>query len=173
MKLLVAVLAVFAFAGCAAPGPSPTVTPSPTAELAAWRLVAAADRSSEWAYSVHAAKSDAEWSALWGQLSPGLAEPAIDFGREFAAVFADGSGGPGNCSERRLDGVVIDVQTSLIYAEISDPLAPRNCDAMLGGSSIFVVAIARSSLPLVPFTLRLGRTRTCGDCPDQITVDLR
>ena len=172
MKVLAAIVAAIALGACAGPGPTPaaSATPGPAAP---WRLVAAADRDARWAYSVHAATSAAEWSALWAELSPGLEEPSIDLATEIAAVFADGTGGPGNCSERRLDGVVIDVENGLVFSRISDPLGPRACDAMLGGSSIFVVALARAALPASPFVLRLGEEQRCADCPEQITVDLR
>jgi len=169
-------IALVISAACAAPGPTSTPTAGPTATatlepVGAWRLVAAADRASDWAYSVHAATTAAEWSDLWGRLSPGLDVPRVDFATEIATVFADGTGGPGNCSERRLDGVVIDVAAAVVYSEISDPLAPRSCDAMLGGSSIFVVAVQRAALPPSPFTLQLGRQPNCNGCPERITVN--
>jgi hypothetical protein len=97
--------------------------------------------------------------------------PPADFENEVVAVFADGTGGPGNCSERRLDGVVFDRQAKLVYAKIVDPLAPRSCDLMLGGSSAFAVALSRAALPVSPFTLQLQEQRIGGD-QDQITVDL-
>jgi hypothetical protein len=162
---------------CAGPAPStgPTATASGTGEPTAdpavvWHLVAAFDRGAEWAYSVRAATTEDEWSALWAELSPGLEAPAIDFPAEIVAVFADGTGGPGNCSERRLDGVGIDVPRELVYARISDPLAPRGCDAMLGGASVFVVALARAALPPMPFTLQLRDPLQCCEDTGRITV---
>ena len=178
--VLIAVLVV-ACAGPTLPSPtaSPTLRPSatPTAQptidpAVGWRLVAAVDRGPQFAYSVRAATSAVEWSTLWNELSPGLDEPEIDFETDIAVVFAEGTGGPGNCSERRLDRVVIDGERGLVYSEISDPLAPRGCDAMLGGSSVFVVALARAILPASPFTLQLHATETCVGCgTESITVD--
>jgi hypothetical protein len=175
------VLLGLAVAACAAPvstaQPSPTASggPStvPTIDAAVgWQLIAAGDRSSDLAYSVHFAKSADQWAALWADLSPGLPLPAVDFNNEVVAVFADGTGGPGNCSERRLDGVVIDAGNRLVYAKIVDPLQPRNCDSMLGGSSMFVVALLRSALPASPFALQLSEQRLGAGEQDQITVDL-
>jgi len=144
----------------------PTIDPA-----IGWQLIAAGDRRSDFAYSVHFAKSADEWAQLWGRLSPGQAVPEVDFSSEVVAVFADGTGGPGNCSERRLDGVVFDTQAKLVYAKIVDPLQPRDCDSMLGGSSIFAVALSRAALPASPFTLQLQQQRIGGD-QDQISVDL-
>lgn len=135
-----------------------------------WRLVSAIQRDAGWAYTVRAATTQAEWSALWLELSPGLEEPAIDHASEIAVVFAEGNGGPGNCDEVRLDDVVIDVSTRLVFSRTSDPLAPRNCDAMLGGSSVFVVALSRAALPPTPFDVQLHEQPT-GPETDRITVD--
>jgi len=145
----------------------PTIDPA-----IGWQLIAAGDRSSDVAYSVHFAKSADEWAQLWGQLSPGQAVPEVDFSSEVVAVFADGTGGPGNCSERRLDGVVIDARNKLVYAKIVDPLQPRECDSMLGGSSIFAVALLRNALPQSPFELQLAEQRLGAGEQDRMTVDL-
>jgi hypothetical protein len=135
-----------------------------------WRLVSAIQRGPNWAYTVRVATNQAEWSALWAELSPGLEEPAIDDASEIAVVFAEGNGGPGNCDEVRLDDVVIDVSTRLVFSRTSDPLAPRNCDAMLGGSAVFVVALSRAALPPTPFDVQLHEQPT-GPETDRITVD--
>lgn len=147
--------------------------PGPWANLPAgdgWRLVSAVERDSNWAYTVRAATTQEHWSALWTEMSPGLPEPPIDFATDIAAIFGEATGGPGNCSERRLDDVVIDVPRELVYARISDPLAPRGCDDMLGGASIFVVALARAALPPMPFTLQLRDPLQCCEDTGRITV---
>jgi hypothetical protein len=180
VKLRLLALSIL-FAACAATAPtaqpsapsSPSPSTLPTIDPAiGWQLIAAGDRGSDLAYSVHLAKSAHEWTELWGQLSPGLPVPPVNFETEVAAVFADGTGGPGNCSERRLDTVVIDRQAQLVYAKISDPLAPRNCDSMLGGSSMFAVALLRDALPASPFTLQFAQQRLGAGQQDQMTVDL-
>lgn len=135
-----------------------------------WRLVSAIQRGPNWAYTVRVATNRAEWSALWSELSPGLAEPEIDFGTNIAALFGDATGGPGNCDEVRLDDVAIDGNSAHVFSRTSDPLAPRGCDLMLGGSAVFVVALSRAALPPTPFDVQLHEQPT-GPETDRITVD--
>jgi hypothetical protein len=135
-----------------------------------WRLVSAIQRGPQWAYTVRVAASQAEWSVLWAELSPGLAEPGISFVSEIAVLFADGTGGPGSCDEVRLDDVAIDVNNALVFSRTSDPLAPRGCDLMLGGSAVFIVAVARDALPPTPFTVQLHDPLPCCNDTGRITV---
>lgn len=134
-----------------------------------WRLVAAVERNGSWAYSVHAATSSAEWSALWAQLSPGLDEPTLDFENEIAVVFGEGIGS--SCREVRLDDVVIDIAQARVSSRMSDPLAPRICTADLAGAAVFVVAVARAALPRTPFTLQLHDPLACCEDTGRIMVD--
>ena len=119
-----------------------------------------------------------KWRSRWtsgpscgASCHPASLLPPADFEREVVAVFADGTGGPGNCSERRLDGVVFDTQASLCTPRSLTHSLPRSCDLMLGGSSVFAVALSRAALPVSPFTLQLQEQRIGGD-KDQVTVDL-
>ena len=124
------------------------------------------------AYSVAYAADAAAWDELWAAVAPGSAPPALDLASEIVALFADGIGS--SCPELRLDGVVVDQAAGRVYSRISDPLAPRICTADLAGSAVFVVAIERDALPPSPFTLALSeQPMTCGDCADELTIDLR
>jgi hypothetical protein len=146
--------------------------PGPWANRAAgdgWRLVSAIQRDENWADTVRAAVSQAEWSALWAGLSPGLAEPVIDFASEIAVLFADGTAG--GCVEVRLDDVAIDVNRALVSSRTSDPLAPRGCDLIPSGSAVFIVALARDALPATPFTIQLHDPLPCCNDTGRITVE--
>lgn len=90
---------------------------------------------------------------MWRALDPVNAPPPLDIDREIAVSFAHGIGS--SCPEVRLDGVVVDGQSHLIFSRVSDPLAPRNCTADLAGGAYFVVAIERSVLLEGPYTVRL------------------
>jgi hypothetical protein len=126
-----------------------------------WRLVANMERGADWAYAARGATSEAEWIALWNELSPGLERPAVDFNNEIVAVFGVGMGG--GCREVRLDDVVID-PGGAVYAQTSDPLAPRGCDDMLSGAAMFVVSLARDALPDFPFKLYWQDPAKCPGC---------
>jgi len=127
-----------------------------------WRLVANMERGADWAYAARGATSEAEWTALWNELSPGLERPAVDFSNEIVAVFGVGMGG--GCREVRLDDVVIDPAGNAAYPQTSDPLAPRVCDDMLSGAAMFVVGLARGALPEFPFKLYWQDPAKCPGC---------
>ena len=71
-----------------------------------WRLVANMERGADWAYVARGATTEAQWTALWNELSPGLERPQVDFADEIVGVFGVGMGG--GCREVRLDDVAID-----------------------------------------------------------------
>jgi hypothetical protein len=127
-----------------------------------WRLIANMERGADWAYAARGATSEAEWTALWNELSPGLDRPAVDFNSEIVAVFGVGMGG--GCREVRLDDVVIDPAADAVYPQTSDPLAPRVCDDVLNGAAMFVVGLARDALPEFPFKLYWQDPAKCPGC---------
>ena len=137
-----------------------------------WRLLSAGTlQGGDLAYSIRVALSDADFTDLWSELATGTELPAVDFEREFVAVFSDGIGS--SCRERRLDNVAINEAARVVYSVTSDPLAPRNCTADLAGAAIFVVVLAKKAMPPSPFTVRLHEDQLCGDCPESVEVDLR
>jgi hypothetical protein len=127
-----------------------------------WQLIANMERGADWAYAARGATSEAEWTLLWNELSPGLDRPAVDFSSEIVAVFGVGMGG--GCREVRLDDVVIDPSGGAVYPRTSDPLAPRVCDDMLNGAAMFVVGLARDALPAFPFKLYWQDPAKCPGC---------
>jgi hypothetical protein len=140
-----------------------------------WRLMAAGQARTE-GYRVRAATTEAEWLAMWEELDPVNPAPELNISEEIAVSFGHGIGS--SCPEMRLDDVVIDHHTQLVFSIASDPLQPRACTADLAGGAFFVVALARAALPDSPFTVSLTQDPVCGgggDCPfdGEIKVDLR
>jgi hypothetical protein len=133
-----------------------------------WQLLAALERSSEWAFRVGAATSADEWSGLWQQLSPGMDPPAIDFASEIAVVFGEAHGS--SCPDVRFDNLVIDQAQAVIHDEVSNPLGPIPCTADLSGAEVFVLAIARDALPPMPFTVQLKDVPACCLDTGRVTV---
>ena len=116
-----------------------------------WRLLAAGEGDIE-AYTVHAATDATSWDALWEEVGLGGATPEVGLQEEVVVAFGHGIGI--GCREVRLDDVVIDA--GIVWSVTSDPLLPRNCDAALVGTHVFVVAIAREAVPDDGFTLWLN-----------------
>jgi hypothetical protein len=138
-----------------------------------WRLVSAGTsrHGGVQPYSVTFAAEEGGWLELWELIAPGAAAPPVDLTTEIVTVFAEGIGS--SCPEVRLDAIVIDAARGVVHGAFSDPLAPRTCTADLAGAAVFVVALSREALPDSPFVLRLhSEPMRCGDCPDEVTVDL-
>jgi len=135
---------------------------------AGWRLASDFEGGSGWAYRVDAATSEAQWSMVWDKLSPRVDRPAIDFEDEIAVVFGEAHGS--SCPDIRFDDLVIDHTRNVVYAETSNPLGNIPCTADLSGAHVFVVAVARSALPPMPFTLQLADVPACCVDSGRITV---
>jgi hypothetical protein len=103
-------------------------------------------------YSVNIATNDSELDELWVRARLDGDPPVVDFEAEivihFGAVYS------GSCPEIRLEGVTIDVERALVAADIVLLGGDRACtdDA---NPRAYVVAIDRSTLPPVPFTVTL------------------
>jgi hypothetical protein len=133
-----------------------------------WQLLAALERSAEWAYRVGVATSQDEWKGLWQQLSPGMDAPAIDFENEIAVVFGEAHGS--SCPDVRFDNLVIDRAQAVVHDEVSNPLGPIPCTADLSGAQVFVLAVAREALPPMPFTVQLKDVPACCLDTGRVTV---
>lgn len=143
-----------------------------TASGEGWRLLVAGQVTGDEAYTVRAAINETEWQVLWDEVGLASEPPVVDLAGEIVVSFGSGFGS--GCTERRLDGVVIDRQDRLVHALISDPLAPRACTSDLAGAAVFVIAVAREGLPASPFTLQLGpKVTTCGvECGTQEQIEV-
>lgn len=138
-----------------------------------WRLLFAdSRRGGDSAYTIQLAVDEPAWLRLWEQLGVEDDAPSVDFATELVAVFRHGIGS--SCPELRLDDVVINRQSLIVYTVTSDPLEPRMCTADLAGSADFAVALNRARLP-DRFTLRLRHPAICVDClaEPEIEVELR
>lgn len=131
-----------------------------------WRLLAAGEASANEAYTVRAATDEAEWDALWSTLALEGERPSVARADEVVVSF--GHGISRSCPEVRLDGIAI--SDGVVYSETSDPLAPRGCNADLGGAAVFVVAVEREALPADAFTLQLAEQRITGQGADSTEV---
>ena len=123
-----------------------------------WRLLAAGETAASEAFTVRAATDEAEWEALWSTLALEGERPPANLADEVVVSF--GHGISRSCPEVRLDGVAI--TGGVVYSQTSDPLAPRGCNADLGGAAVFVVAVEREALPAGGFTLQLAEQRITG-----------
>jgi hypothetical protein len=135
-----------------------------------WRLLAAG-RTPGHAYAVRVATDEPSWAELWDELALEQERPAVDFDAEVVAMFGHGIGS--SCPEVRLDDVVIDAATSVVYSITSDPLGPRACTADLVGAAVFVVAVSRDAVPASPFIVQLSdRVLDCEECEERVEVKL-
>jgi hypothetical protein len=139
-----------------------------------WQLLSTGQGLIGEAYRVRVATSPDELFMLLTALGVGGDAPIVDFSNEIVAAFSEGNNQ--SCPERRLDGVTIDPDRSLVYSQTSDPARLIvSCPAALGGSVYFVVALRRDALPPSPFVVRLREQclgERCGQ-HEEVTVDLR
>ena len=133
------------------PATVPPDGPQPTSGDG-WRLVTDQTQHGE-PYSVHVAVNAVEYESLWASLALDGTAPYVDFATEividFGAVYS------GSCPEIRLDDVRIDIDRSLVTADIVQLGGNRACTADANPRT-YLVAVDKAKLPALPFTVSLN-----------------
>ena len=120
-----------------------------------WRFLA--DQLRGEPYTAHVAVNAAEYEALWVSLAMDGGAPLVDFGTEIVVQFGAVYGS--SCPEIRLDDVRIDSATVSAHIALLGDHDECTADAV---PRSFVVAVDRSRLPAVPFTV--GLSAGCWTC---------
>lgn len=107
------------------------------------------------------ASSAAEYGALWSALGVGGSSPPVDFGHE--VVIAVVNGEPPGC-ENRLVGLTFDLEARHVRVQLVLPGGERPCRAM-ASTRTYVVAVARSRLPALPFRIVNHGDQCASPCP--------
>ena len=167
---MAAVEAAFAGERICLDGADPADVPSEGPQQQAgdgWRLLADADGVGP-AYRTGIAYDEASYAELWSTAELASDRPAVDFQSQVAIWFGVVTGSI--CPPIRLDDVIVDRQSALVYPEIvqvgfggcTDDIHPH----------AYVVALERSLLPAAPFSLQLGPDHVLPEERTVIEVDL-
>lgn len=136
-----------------------------------WRLLA--DETTGEPYRTGIAADPSGYAQLWEEIGLSGEPSPVDFDTEVAIWF--GAVYSGSCPEIRLDGVAVDHERALVYADIvqtgevfvcTDDANPR----------AYLVAVERSALPPGPFAVQLGAHDPPPGAPEERTrvdADLR
>jgi hypothetical protein len=118
------------------------------------------------AYRTGVATDAEQYAELWSLSALEGSAPDVDFETEvvvwFGAVY-------GSSCPIRLDDVVIDTDRALLYGDFVIPGNPSSCTLDARPHS-YVVAIARSALPVGPFSIQLGGDDPPRGVPEERTV---
>jgi hypothetical protein len=148
------------------PATVPPDGPQPTSG-GGWRLVTDQTQHGE-PYSVNVAVNAIEYESLWASLALDGTPPSVDFATEividFGAVYS------GTCPEIRLDDVHIDVDRSVVTADIVQLGGNRACTADANPRT-YLVAVDKAKLPALPFTVSLSSECLHCDHVDVTSLD--
>jgi hypothetical protein len=129
-----------------------------------WRLLGE-DLTGQ-AYRTGIATDAEQYAELWVTAGLGGTPPEVDFNSEvviwFGAVF-------GSSCPIRLDGVVVDADRALLYADLVVPGNPAACTGDANPHS-FVVAVERAALPAGPFAVQLRSEDPPSGVPEERTL---
>jgi hypothetical protein len=137
-----------------------------------WRLLADEDGRGH-PYRTGIAFNEASYSALWAEAGVVGDRPAVDFVSDVVLWFGSVHGS--SCPKQRLDGVVVDGDRSLVYADIVSLETFTSCtdDAV---PHAYLLALQRDRLPPAPFAIQLRGDDPPRGAPEERTVvdaDLR
>lgn len=151
-------------------GVDPETLPSdgPQAEAGdGWRLLA--DERAGQPYRTWIAADEDGYVQLWESVGLSDEAPAVDFGTEvviwFGAVYS------GSCPDLRFEGVEVDHDRALVYADITylDEAEGGPCTADANPRA-YVVAVDRDVLPPGRFAIQLGAADPPPGAPEERTV---
>ena len=118
-------------------------------------------------YRTGIASDPASYRQLWAVIGLQGEPPAVDFESEvviwFGAVYGS------SCPGLRLDDVVVDLDRSLVHAEIVLVDPPSACTADANPRA-YVVALQRSKLPSGPIAIQLGADDPPAGAPEERTL---
>jgi hypothetical protein len=134
-------------------GLDPALAPAEGPQLpagAGWRLLADEDQSGQ-SYRTGIGYDEASYDAVWAAAGLTSYRPAVDFTTDVVIWFGAVHGS--SCPRMRLDDVVTDRDRSLVFSDITYlDVGICTADAV---PHAYVVAYARSSLPVGAFTIQL------------------
>ncbi|HSK52322.1 MAG TPA: hypothetical protein VLA44_06155 [Clostridia bacterium] len=150
-------------------GFDPALAPAPGPQLAegdGWRLLGSEEGAGQ-PYRTGIAFDAESYRALWADAGLSVDAPEVDFENEVAiwlgAVFGS------SCPGLRLDGVMFDLERSIVHATIVDPDPEMACTADANPHA-FVVAVPRARLPAGPFAIQLNADGPPGGVPEERTI---
>jgi hypothetical protein len=148
------------------PADRPVAGPQPT-QGDGWRLVGHREGRGK-VYRTGIASDERAYERLWRQAGMKGRPPDVDFANHIVLWFAEPHGS--SCPERRLEDVIVDVDTGLVYPLLVDPQDNLACTDDIAGAWQFLIELVRSRLPAGPFIVQLGPGDPPPGAPRERTV---
>jgi hypothetical protein len=131
-----------------------------------WRLVADQDEVGS-PYRTGIGFDEESYERLWAEARLRGERPAVDF--EWEVVIWFGAVHGSSCPNLRLDGVMVDLESSIIHADIVNLDMAMVCTADAIGHA-YVVALERAKLPVGAFAIQLNADGPPPGAPEERTL---
>ena len=152
------------------PSDQPVAGPQPI-QGDGWSLVGYQHKDARGkSYRTGLATDATQYRRLWERSDVTDEAPEVDFEQNVVLWFAIGHGS--SCPNLRMDDVLIDHETAVIYPQVVDLDGSVMCTDDLVGTYQYVVALDRGQLPTGPFVVQMSGPDRYGAGRDQTVVEV-